>query len=760
MPTLPHVGDTFGRYRIDSQVGRGGMGTVYAATDTSIGRRVALKVVSVALGDQGQEQEFRLRFEREASVLARLDSPHVIAIYDYGDHEGTPYIATQFVGGGDLGDLLHRRGPMPPSLALRVCAQVADALHDAHRVGVVHRDVKPTNVLLRESSASGVGTSGDLHAYLCDFGIARTATDGITQAGAVAGTWSYLAPECGRGAPGTPASDVYALGCLLWATLTGSPPYRGSDVEVAVAHQRAPVPQLGRADELSQRVDAILRRCLAKDPSERYADADQARTDLLAAAGLPDPGPLVPGPPPSLAPTLPRPSGPPSGPGSGPGSVPPVSLGPLPPRLSPPTPPPGPRRRRTTGVVALVCAAVVAVAGGVFAVAQVGGDDEPLAGPGTGTGSGPTSTVSSSAPEPAPEPTGPVRVDSEGPITGDQDGDGLGDLELEYYHTVSRRGRADDTFTDVTTWRSTGTRLVQQGPAVREESGPRNRSDQPLWGDFDGDDVAERIVVQTFRKAGRMQVVGELSGGGEVGGEVRIPTRPYTYPAVLDLDGDGSDDLVLQYYSGEFEKGPMSFAGALLRDGRLRPVRDLVSVPYAYAVSTYEVGDFDGDGLGDLAVVHQPDGIDGNPQELTLWLGQESGGMRRGPARTYTGGFGDVFLRADVDGDDDDELVQVDTSLVGTLQVIDVRDGQLTKARGAGAIEAAGDEAPAFGVVDVDGDGRDDVVGISEATPRRSDVVVAVSDGRRLVPRRFATWKRDFDTSEFFSYVTVTTRSW
>ncbi|MDO9495584.1 MAG: serine/threonine-protein kinase [Nocardioides sp.] len=151
MPLFPRVGDVFGRYRID--------------------RRVALKVVSAALGGSA---EFLVRFEREAALLARLNSPHVIAIFDYGERDGCPYLATQYVGGGDLGALIAARGRMPPKLAVEVCAQVADALADAHRAGVVHRDVKPTNVLLRDADTL------DLHAYLCDFGIARTDGEGLT----------------------------------------------------------------------------------------------------------------------------------------------------------------------------------------------------------------------------------------------------------------------------------------------------------------------------------------------------------------------------------------------------------------------------------------------------------------------------------------------------------------------------------------------------------------------------------------------------
>ena len=293
MPQLPRAGETFGRYRIDRELGHGGMGVVHAATDTVLDRPVALKVMAAHLALPGVEgpdgtaghEEFLRRFEREAALLARLDSPHVIGIYEAGEHDGCPFIATQLVAGGDLGALLAQRGPMPPTLTATVCAQVADALADAHAAGVVHRDVKPTNVLLRDADTTA------LHAYLCDFGIARSAEEGgLTAAGAVSGTWTYLAPECGQGREATPASDLYSVGCLLWATLTGQPPFRGSDVEVAVAHQRAPLPQLDAGGEpFLEQVNAVLRATLAKDPAQRFPDAGVLRDALLALAQSPPP---------------------------------------------------------------------------------------------------------------------------------------------------------------------------------------------------------------------------------------------------------------------------------------------------------------------------------------------------------------------------------------------------------------------------------------------------------------------------------------
>ncbi|MCW2852423.1 MAG: Serine/threonine protein kinase, partial [Nocardioides sp.] len=426
MPQFPRVGDLFGRYRIDAQIGQGGMGVVFAATDTAFDRRVALKVVSPALGGSA---EFLARFEREASLLARLNSPHVIAIFDYGEQDGCPYLATQYVGGGDLGALLAARGPMPPPLAAAVCAQVADALGDAHRAGVVHRDVKPTNVLLRDADTR------DLHAYLCDFGIARTDSEGLTAPGSVSGTWSYLAPECGAGAPGTVSSDLYALGCLFWATLTGQPPFRGSDVEIAIAHQNAPLPQLAGDDPFTRHANAILAYTLAKDPRARYDTADALRADLLSAASIPSTG-IRPLSSPSIASSPSAPTALPSG-----GRV---SLGSLPRATSPGA---GPRRRRTALVVALSSLAVLAVAGGIVGVTMLGDDPEP--GPGGGqttsepTGGTPTTT----------EPTEPPKPEVVGPVTGDQDGDGLGDV-------TARWQPEGKSFERVATWHSDGSRLV------------------------------------------------------------------------------------------------------------------------------------------------------------------------------------------------------------------------------------------------------------------------------------------------------------
>ncbi|GAA4087680.1 serine/threonine-protein kinase [Nocardioides kongjuensis] len=281
---VPTVGEQLGRYRLDRVLGRGGMGVVFAATDPRLQRTVAIKVIT---GTLASSDEFRQRFQAEAAALARLDSPHVIAIHDHDEVDATPYIVTQHVDGRDLWSWLREHGPMPARRALQLCAQLARGLADAHRVGVVHRDVKPSNVLIRDP-----GTP-DQHAYLCDFGIARA--DGIagpapTAAGSVAGTWTYLSPERAEGLPATPSSDVYALGCVLWACLTGHEPYQGTDVQVALAHQQAPIPRLPGDSAFTADLNAVIARALAKDPAHRYPDATSFREDLerLAAIAPPD----------------------------------------------------------------------------------------------------------------------------------------------------------------------------------------------------------------------------------------------------------------------------------------------------------------------------------------------------------------------------------------------------------------------------------------------------------------------------------------
>lgn len=276
----PGTGD-FGEYRIEFELGRGGMGVVYRAWQRRMDRPVALKVLGA---DVAHDPAYRSRFEREAAALARLDSPHVIQIYDHGELEGHLYLAMQLVQRPDLGQVI-AGGPLPPRRALLIASQVAAALADAHSVEVVHRDVKPGNVLMRVRATP----EDDDFAYLCDFGIARTAADAgsAPETAGVIGTLAYLAPERLDGRPASPASDVYALGCLLWALLTGAPPYSGSQLHVIRSHSDAPVPQLEGTDPRTRAVNALLEEMMAKRPEQRLtaASARRAIRNILSGRG-------------------------------------------------------------------------------------------------------------------------------------------------------------------------------------------------------------------------------------------------------------------------------------------------------------------------------------------------------------------------------------------------------------------------------------------------------------------------------------------
>ncbi len=221
----------FGRYRLIKLLGRGGMGEVWLAHDTGIDRDVALKML---LPHFAQDHEFEQRFRREARAAARLDDPHVVPIYDVGELDGRLYVTMRPVKGGDLQSVL-KNGPLDPERAVKIVEQVASALNAAHKAGLVHRDVKPSNVLLTE----------DDFAYLIDFGIARAAGEtGLTSTGATIGTWSYMAPERFKDGEIAPSSDVYALACVLYQCLTGELPFTAKTLEqVAVAHMVSPAPR-------------------------------------------------------------------------------------------------------------------------------------------------------------------------------------------------------------------------------------------------------------------------------------------------------------------------------------------------------------------------------------------------------------------------------------------------------------------------------------------------------------------------------------
>lgn len=276
----PQPGEEIGGYRVDRRIGDGGMGVVLAATQRDLDRRVALKVIAPQWAD---DPEFRARFLREARALAALDSPHVVHVYTYGeevadDGSSVLYLATQLIEGGDLARVVRERGLPQREVAVDLVAQVALGLVDAHAAGLVHRDVKPANVLIRER--------GDrVHAFLGDFGIARHVDGGDpTLTSSTVGTPRFMAPELHTGGTAGVASDVYSLGCVLWWSLVGQPPYDGvSDFEIVSAHIDRPVPALPEGDPWAARLNPILARALAKLPEDRYPSAQAMHDDLRRA---------------------------------------------------------------------------------------------------------------------------------------------------------------------------------------------------------------------------------------------------------------------------------------------------------------------------------------------------------------------------------------------------------------------------------------------------------------------------------------------
>jgi serine/threonine protein kinase len=265
----PRLGD----YRIEGIVGVGRMGVVYLAIDRITGRAVALKVLRE---DVGADPEYRARFRREGELLSQLEHPHIIPIYGVGEFEDELYIAYRLVS-STLRDLINA-GPIPIDVAVIVLASVASALDAAHAAGVVHRDVKPANVLIDPGP----------QVYLGDFGLARDhAGSQLTAPGQVLGTIDYMAPELLDGEGVGPATDIYGLACLACETLTGTVPYvRDTDAATMYAHIVEPPPSVvARRPELPAALDAVLAAGMAKDPAERPASAGALVIDMLGALG-------------------------------------------------------------------------------------------------------------------------------------------------------------------------------------------------------------------------------------------------------------------------------------------------------------------------------------------------------------------------------------------------------------------------------------------------------------------------------------------
>ncbi|HEY5881766.1 MAG TPA: serine/threonine-protein kinase, partial [Nakamurella sp.] len=260
------VGTILAGFRVESRLGRGGMSTVYLAEDLLLKRRVALKVMAA---DLASDEDFRERFLRESELAASIDHPNIVPIYQAGGCAGVLYIAMRYVAGGDLRARL-RSGRMELGEATSILAQAASALDAAHAHGLVHRDVKPSNILLDP----GTRPDGSDHAYLADFGVTTRLADGPGSDGrALVGTIDYVAPEQIAGGDVDGRADVYSLGCVLYECLVGEPPFRrDTDVQVVFAHLDADPPAVSeRRSDLPVALDAVIARALAKEPTERYS---------------------------------------------------------------------------------------------------------------------------------------------------------------------------------------------------------------------------------------------------------------------------------------------------------------------------------------------------------------------------------------------------------------------------------------------------------------------------------------------------------
>jgi serine/threonine-protein kinase len=269
----------FGRYRLVELLGRGGMGEVWRAYDTAANNRmVAIKLLPPHLAG---DTTYLARFRREADAAARLNDPHVIPIHNYGEIDGRLYVDMRLVEGRDL-DVVMADGPMQPQRAVKIIEQVAKALHAAHQAGLVHRDVKPSNILV----------DADDFAYLIDFGIARATADSrLTEAGYAPGTLRYMAPERLQGDPDEEDGrvDVYALACSLYECLTGQPPFRGTDYpSLIAAHLNTPPPKPSTTrSHVPTQLDAVIAKGMAKDPNDRYAttlDLAYAARDAISSS--------------------------------------------------------------------------------------------------------------------------------------------------------------------------------------------------------------------------------------------------------------------------------------------------------------------------------------------------------------------------------------------------------------------------------------------------------------------------------------------
>jgi serine/threonine protein kinase len=395
-------GQTLGDYEIVSMTGSGGMGVVYKARQRSLGRIVALKVIRE---DIARVAEYRDRFLREARLAASVDHPHIVSVYDVGEDSCQLYLAMQWIEGEDLKHHLARTGRLPSDQAVRIASQLAGALDAVHSVGLVHRDVKPANVLVRQ-------IGGQAHAYLSDFGVAKPsqAVDDLTRTGWIVGTAGYLSPEQIRGAEVGASSDLYALACLFYEALTGQPPFTAeNEMALRWAHANDARPTASAVIPALARYDRFLDTALAIDPGRRFGSGQEFAAALTAAESG-QTAPTVSQPPaeqPHAATTIgpPTPVPPPHTP---PPAYPQAALA-----YSYATPPPQPQQR-SGSPLALIVLGLVAIAGiaaGVLAVAGVFSHNTPTSSlPGTRPKPLNTPTRAAKAAHPHARPQPPART--------------------------------------------------------------------------------------------------------------------------------------------------------------------------------------------------------------------------------------------------------------------------------------------------------------------------------------------------------------
>ena len=423
--TGSRVGTDFGHYHLRRLLGRGGMGEVYEAEDTRKDRIVALKLLPVAMS---HDPVFRKRLQREARSAGRLQEPHVVPIHDYGEIDGVLYVDMRLIEGTDLRKMLSRYGPLTPARAVAIISQIGSALDAAHESGIMHRDVKPENILITR----------DDFAYLVDFGIANAATDeSLTELGTAVGTYAYMAPERFKNDEVTYRADIYALACVLHECLTGGQPYPADSVSVVItAHLMSPIPAPSKIRPgIPAAFDDVIARGMAKDPKDRHATAgdlaaaahnalesrEQDAADTILARSSAATIPAVITPPPTQDPPT-RPASfltpPPSYPRSGAATPPPLGPPPTPPPwqalASGPMPSARPPARNWALIILAAAVAFLAVLGGAVAVALLTNKSgNKHVATGTGTTSR-TTTAESSEPETTTSETTSVQP----PVTG------------------------------------------------------------------------------------------------------------------------------------------------------------------------------------------------------------------------------------------------------------------------------------------------------------------------------------------------------